>query len=110
MAIKKKGEDNLYRQYPLKNNMTNLKKNTISTLLQKYQKISTIIQSDIIKEFQKTGYINKYISYKNLPSYKKIHSILPKAVYIQMAHTQVIEMLISRESNIQNTITVFIVK
>ena len=110
MAIKKKGEDNLYRQYPLKNNMTDSKKNTISTLLQKYQKISKLIQSDIINEFQKTGYINKYISYKDLPSYQKIHSILPKAVYIQMALTQVIEMLISRESNIQNTITLFIEK
>ena len=110
MAIKKKGEDNLYRQYPLKNNMTNLKQNTISTLLQKYQKISTIIQSDIIKEFQKTGYINKYISYKDLPSYQKIYTILPKSRYIQMALTQVIEMLISRESNIQNTITLFIEK
>jgi hypothetical protein len=43
MAIKKKGEDNLYRQYPLKNNMTNLKQNTISTLLQKYQKLSNPI-------------------------------------------------------------------
>ena len=110
MAIKKKGEEKKYRQYPLKNNMTQHKKQIILNLLQKYKKISHIIQSDIIKEFQKTGYINKYISYKDLSSYQKIYKILPKTRYIQMALTQVIEMLISRESNIQNTITLFIEK
>jgi putative transposase len=110
MAIKKKGEEKNYRQYPLKNNMTYHKKQIILNLIQKYKKISHIIQSDIIKEFQKTGYINKYISYKDLSSYQKIYKIFPKTAYIQMALTQVIEMLISRESNIQNTITLFIEK
>lgn len=53
MAVKKKGDDKIFRQYPLQNNMTQTKKHIIVDLLHKYRKISAIIQNDIIQEFQK---------------------------------------------------------
>ena len=98
----------IFRQYPLQNNITQLKHDKVLDIIRKYRAISKIILNDLLEEYQKTGYINKGISYKSLKHYNKILEILPKAVYIQMALTQVIESLLSRESNIQNTIHDFI--
>ena len=98
----------IFRQYSIQNNLTQSKHDKIIEIIRKYRRISQIILNDLIEEYQKTGYINKGISYKSLRHYRKILEILPKTAYIQMALTQVIESLISRESNIQNTIHDFI--
>ena len=98
----------IFRQYSIQNNITQSKHDKAIEIIRKYRKISRIILKDLLVEYQKTGYINKGISYKSLKHYNKILEILPKTAYIQMALTQVIESLLSRESNIQNTIHDFI--
>ena len=98
----------IFRQYSIQNNLTQSKHDKVLDIIRRYRRISRIILNDILEEYQKTGYINKGISYKTLKHYRVILEILPKTAYIQMALTQVIESLLSRESNIQKTLHDFI--
>lgn len=108
MAIKSLNKDKIIKTYPLQHDMTHTKQMEILDFIHKYRYISKIMRNNVYTIFQKTGYINKTLPYKDLLKYQKIKEIMPKGRYQRMALDQINEMILSRESNIQNTISDFI--
>ena len=86
MAIhSKRNIDRQIRTYPIHHCMTESKREIVNDFVLRYRRVCKLMINDIYGIYDQTGYFNKTMSYKLLPSINEIMKIMPKTRYIQMA-------------------------